>query len=237
MDDFRFSIKDDAKHVERVLNQLHKDVIPKATVRALNRTADKVKEHLVKVVLPKYIDRPTRWTLNSVYNRYSNQKNLEAAVFLKGANGGVLNHLDPMISGGDRKPKAFEKRLRRAGLIRGNQFAVPGGDVKLDRFGNITKAMSAHILRDVQAFTEAGSHQNTSRKARKYFILPKSPHKPIGIYYKQGKKLKQVIAFTESVPSYERRLPFYKEADKMARQVISEEFSEAAKYYASKMAK
>ncbi len=237
MNDFGFFLKDSAVDVDRMFSVLQKQVIPKATVRALNRTADEVKLHLAKKVLPKYIDRPTRWTLNSVYTRYANQKRLEAAVFLKGSNGGVLSYLDPLIEGGSRLPKSFEKRLRRSGLIRGSQFAVPGADMRLDKFGNITKATSAHILRDVQAFTESGSSQNTSRKARKYFILPKAPHKPVGVYYRQGKKLKQAIAFTDEVPNYDRRLPFYEEAQKSANKHVSKEFSEAAKYYEAKATK
>lgn len=243
MNDFGFSIKDNSIDVDRVFASLQKQVIPKATARALNRTADEVKEHLVKKVLPKYLDRPTRWTLNAVMTRYASQKRLEATVLLKDrsyvikSGGDAASYLNPMIEGGDRDAKSLEKRLRRSGLIRNSQFALPGGDMKLDRFGNITKAMSAHILRDVQAFTESGSSQNTSRKARKYFILPKAPHKPIGIYYRQGKKLKQAIVFTDDAPNYERRLPFYTEAHKSAAQHISKEFSEAAKYYAAKAAK
>lgn len=243
MSDFGFSIKDDVGSVDRVLNQLKQEIIPKATARALNRTADRVKEHLVKVVLPKYIDRPTRWTLNAVITRYASQKNLEAVILLKDRSyvtkggGDAASYLNPMIEGGDRNAKSFEKRLRRAGLIRSTQFAVPGGDVRLDRFGNITKAMSAQMLRDVQAFTESGHSQNTSSKTRKYFILPKAPHKPIGIYYRQGSKLKQAIVFTDDAPNYERRLPFYKEAGKVVHEVISEELLEATNYYAKKIAK
>ncbi|SBS29072.1 hypothetical protein MSP8886_01427 [Marinomonas spartinae] len=243
MDDFRFSIKNDFDGIDRILNSLEKDLIPKATVRALNRTADKVQEHLVKIVLPKYIDRPTRWTLNAVMTRYARQKRMEAVILLKDRSyvskggGDAASYLNPMIEGGDRNAKNFERRLRRSGLIRKGQYAVPGADIRLDRFGNIPKSTSAHILRDVQAFTESGHSQNTMRKARKFFMLPKAPHKPIGIYYRQGKKLKQAIVFTDDAPNYERRLPFYKEADKKARDVISEEFSEAAKYYAVKVAK
>lgn len=243
MSDFGFSIKDDFAGIERVLNGLKSEVIPKAKARALNRTADKVKDHLVKVVLPKYIDRPTRWTLNAVMAQYASQKKMQSVILLKDwryvskGGGNAASYLNPMIEGGDREAKTFEKRLRRAGLIRNGQFAVPGADIRLDRYGNITKATSAAILRDVQAFTEAGHSQNTKSKSRKYFMLPRAPHKPIGIYYRQGKKLKQAIVFTDDAPNYERRLPFYKEADNVVRRVISEEFSESAKYYAGKSAK
>lgn len=243
MSDFGFSVKDDFKNIERVLGNLHSSVIPKAKVRALNRTAEKVQDHIVKKVLPKYIDRPTRWTLNAVMTRNATQTSMEAVVLLKDRSyvikggGDAASYLNPMIEGVARKAKNFERRLQRAGLIRKNQYAVPGGDMKLDRFGNIPKVTAAQILRDVQAFKEAGHSQNTTRKMRRYFMLPRFPHKPIGVYYRQGKKLKQAIAFVDDVPSYGSKLPFYEQADKVARKHISEEFSEAANYYSRNVSK
>lgn len=242
MNDVGFNITSDLKGIESVLRGLQSDVIEKAKVRALNKTAERVKVHVVKQVLPKYIDRPTRWTLNAVMVRNATRNALEARVLLKDrrysakASGAAADYLNPMIEGGDRNEKNFERRLKRIGLIRRDQYAVPGGDVRLNRFGNIPASISDHIMRDLKAYAEAGYDRNTKNQAIKYFVLPRRPHKPIGVYWRQGGKLRQAIAFVEDAPNYEGgSLPFYAEAQKFTRGVISEEFSEAARYYAARV--
>ena len=243
MNDIGFNISNDFRGIERVLQGLQSDVIEKAKVRAINRTAERVQVHIVKQVLPKYIDRPTRWTLNAVMVRNATRRALEARVLLKDrrhsakAASAAADYLNPMIEGGDRNEKNFERRLKRIGLIRRDQYAVPGGDVRLNKFGNIPASVSDHILRDLKAYAEAGYHRNTKNQAIKYFLLPRRPHKPIGVYWRQGGKLKQAIAFVEDVPNYEASLPFYSEAQKLTGRVISEEFREAAQYYATRISK
>ncbi|RDL44678.1 hypothetical protein DN730_09845 [Marinomonas piezotolerans] len=244
MNEIGFNISNDFKRMEKILHGLQTDVIQKAKIRALNRTAERVKEHTVRQVLPKYIDRPTRWTLNSVMVRNASRKGgMEARVLFKDwryvakSASAAADYLDPMIEGGDRRPKNFERRLKRSGLIRKDQFALPGGDIRLDRFGNIPARVSDHILRDLKAYNDGGYDRNTKRQALKYFLLPRYPHKPIGVYWRQGGKLKQAIVFAEDAPNYEARLPFYLEAQKMTVRVISEEFREAAQYYAARMSK
>lgn len=241
--DIVFSLSNDLSGMRSVIAKLEKSLIPKAQVRALNRTADIIKQDTVKVLLPKHIDRPTRWTLNAVMARYARQSDLNAKVLFKDTNyvnnksssNAAADYLNPLIEGGDRKLKNFEFRLRRGGRIRPTQYAVPGADARLDRFGNISKSVSAHILRDVQSFIkEDGFHQNTKRKAVKYFMLPAYPHKPIGIYYRQGKQLKQVIVFTDDAPKYEQRIPFYKNSNTLASKHIGKEFRESVDYYQNK---
>ena len=241
--DIVFNMSNEFSGMKANLANLEKHLIPKAQVRAVNRTADIIQQDTVKVLLPKYIDRPTRWTLNAVMTRYAKQSNLSAQVLFKDTNyvngksssNAAADYLNPLIEGGDRKLKNFEFRLRRGGRIRPTQFALPGADARLDRFGNISKSVSAHILRDVQSYIkEDGYDQNTRRKAVKYFMLPASPHKPIGIYYRQGKQLKQVIVFTDDAPNYEQRIPFYKNSNQLASKHISEVFRESVNYYKSK---
>ena len=238
MSEFGFNLSNDFKSMERVLNSLQKDVIEKAKVRALNRTVDKIREHTVKYVLPKYIDRPTRWTLNSVMTRYASRKGvMEARVLFKDdrhvrrSGSAAAKYLSAMIEGQQRLPKGFEYRLRSLGVISKSQYAVPGANARLNRSGNIPAIHIREMLKDI----EVSSKSRT--ESVKYFVLPKPPNKPIGIYSRSGKRLRQIVVFSDGAPQYEERLPFYKEANKMAKKLISEELREAARYYSMKSLK
>lgn len=154
-----------------VIKQLEKaeSQMPFATARALTKTAQDVKEAQRKEIA-RVFDRPTRYTLNSVYLRPATKALLEAEVWLKGDgtnDGGSTRHyLGPTISGGGRPLKRFEQRLVRAGLMQATERAVPAGGAAIDSSGNMSRGQIVKILSQLKTAAVLGDDSNATNSKR-----------------------------------------------------------------------
>src|SRR4051812_29538582 len=115
----QISVKTNFPSVIAALNRAERQV-PFALARALTQTAKEVKDAEVKAIATSF-DRPTAFTLNSVYMRPATKQRLEAEVWLKGDgsrdNTPGRHFLLPQIEGGNRPLKRFEQRLVLAGYM------------------------------------------------------------------------------------------------------------------------
>jgi len=196
---------------------------------ALTRTAQDVKADLVKE-MARVFDRPTRFTLNSLYLKPAKKDDLTARVWLKDEYGTQPNYLLPQIEGGSRPQKRFEDLLRQRGILSSTERTVPGGGAKLDAFGNMSRGQIVQILSQLGAFNLAGASQNATGSKRSrakravgsYFVARrgeartgrgawkqglKVQHLPSGIYIKTTDGIKPVLLFVSSV-KYRIRLQF-----------------------------
>ena len=117
------------------------------------------------------IDKPTRWTLNSVFVKPARSNNLAVAVGFKDyavKGTPAAKYLQPMASGTPRGSKGAERLLERAGLIRRGQFIIPTGayPLKLNSYGNITGAKYVEVLSRLKALGQQGYTANVSQSAR-----------------------------------------------------------------------
>lgn len=179
-----------------------------ATAVGITWTGQQVKSGLRKEMQDVF-DSPTRFTLNALFLKPAKRDDFDAKVFFKdfapkGTAAG--QYLAAQIEGGARKLKRSERHLMRRGFLQRGEYLVPGRDAKLNAAGNITKGQVTKALSDVGA--QFNPEQNTTRKRKKYFWLPRRGRRLAGIYWRQGGQLKTFMVAVRR-PVYRRRFDFY----------------------------
>jgi hypothetical protein len=112
-------------------------------------------------------DRPTNFTLNALQVRPATKQRLQAELGFKEGFGSVpaWKYLGPQVAGGPRKAKRFELALRAKGILRSNEFCVPGRGTQLDGYGNMNRGQIVRILSALGA--ASGAAQNTVRRPKR----------------------------------------------------------------------
>jgi hypothetical protein len=204
---------------------------------ALTRTAVEVKAG-VQAELPRVFDRPTPYTINSLFVRTARADKLEAEVFFKDEYAtsrlGIpaTKYLLPEVRGGARRSKGFEKALRKAGVLPFGRFAVPGQGAKLDAHGNMDRGQIIQILSQLRITLTAGHNRNMAFGAKglaaqkkaggRFFVKKGRKGGPPGIYQREfiGRNVTPVVIFT-APPRYSPRFPFDAIAGRIAEQRLS----------------
>ncbi|MEM5449864.1 hypothetical protein [Paraburkholderia guartelaensis] len=230
-----FSVRVDTTKFDSAVDDHVRNRVPRIMAKALNATAREAQAAL-KTAMPQYFDRPTPWTLNSTRVVTASPTKLVATVGFKDEafkGTPATKYLLPQVEGGGRNVKRMESALRRIGLLRSNEFAVPGRGAKLDAYGNVARSQIVQVMSYLQAFGEQGYRANMTQKRRdalargrkgsrgfSYFALVNREGKlPPGIYlrthYGADSRLahlqyggaKPVFVFTRA-PQYRPRFPF-----------------------------
>lgn len=203
-----------------------------ANAQGLTLTAVKVRE-AEKNVMPGVFDRPTRFTLNSLFLRGATKARQEAMVWFKDTGDAAAGeYLKPQVFGGGRPQKRFEKRLQAAGIMPAGWQAVPGKGMKLDAYGNMSSQQLVQLMSVLRA--QLDPQQNTtersakrakaSGKSRDYFVsgprvaapAPNGGRLPFGVYQRVGGKVRSILLFIPS-SKYSTRLDFFGIAETTAR--------------------
>lgn len=237
------SIKSNLKDVSAFIRQLPQKQIAFATSLAINETAKKVRADLVTSMSATF-DRPTRYTLNSLYIRPSNKRNLSARVWVKEdtfKGTPASKFLGPEIFGGQRRHKRFEKALIARGYMPPNMYAVPGKACPLDANGNVSSGFIVQLLGYLQAFGEQGYKANMSKKGvnrvnkqqgRAYFVGRPGTRAPLGIWarykFASGSAVKPILIFVRR-PSYNKRFKFFDVTERSVNKHFAQSFAEAFK--------
>lgn len=234
------SITHNFPEIQRKLDQVGKQASYAAAV-ALTRTAQDTRADL-RQEMRRVFDRPTAYTLNSLYLKPARRDDLKAIVWLKHSAGRVGEHyLLPQIRGGDRELKRFEQILVRAGYMSGNERAVPGGAARIDRHGNMSAGQIVQILSQLRAFkTVGGTSPNATNSARsrkkreqgRYFVSlgqgvvsrgfgswqrgGRSQHLPRGVWMATDSGVKPILMFVPHA-KYRARYEFFKVADRFIK--------------------
>lgn len=160
------SINDTVSEFTKWARFIAEDQIPFATALAMTRTAQDVR-NAEKAAMPAQLDRPTRFTLNSLYVRGATKQRLKAEVWLKDTGDtAARQYLRSQIHGGTRPMKRFERALQGAGLMPQGWVAVPGKRVPLDAFGNVPGKFVVQLLSYLSAFSEQGYSANMTDKRK-----------------------------------------------------------------------
>jgi hypothetical protein len=226
-------LKADVRSLKRKLTAIERRQAPFAIALGLTRTAKDIQGNTIKR-MRRIFDRPTRFTLNA-FRVVPARKNKHIALvgwrlFGGSSSGsGSESYLGPQEVGGSRRPKRFEIRLRRAGVMRQDEFAVPARGVRLNRFGNIPGSRIVQILSQLQALSGPGSDGNETVRSRKragksrvrYFAVTSKANRqtalPPGVYERRANgKVRGVLMFVRR-PVYRAVLGFYDGANKTAR--------------------
>jgi hypothetical protein len=212
-----------------------------ATAVALTRTAQAVQQKET-LEIKDVFDRPTPFTVNSIYIKPATKSNLTAAAYIKDFAGKGIpasKYLKAEINGGFRRQKKFERALTLSGAMPPGYYAVPGEAADMDAFGNIKPSQIVQILSFFRAFPEAGYKANMNDKGRarlakgskrkgtlgfEYFAgAPGDGKLPLGIWKRtflaHGQPIKPIIIFVKGA-FYQKLFDF----EYVARKTVEKEF-------------
>ena len=202
-----------------------------AAAKALTFTAEAVRQ-AERAEMRRVFDRPTPYTINSLFLKGATPQNLEARVWFKTL-GAKSHYLSPQVDGGARLPKAFEMHLRSAGILPQGMFAVPGGRAQLDAYGNFKSSELVKLLSALRALPQQGYLANRSaasarRRAKQkrpralvnYFVGAPKRGGPMGVWERVGQAgLRPILIFVRA-PRYRKRFDFYGIAQRVAGEVF-----------------
>lgn len=198
-----------------------------ATAVALTRTGQHVKNGLRRE-MEKVFDRPTPYTLNSLYLKGATKANLEAVVWLKDdtyKGTPAARYLGPQIDGGGRSLKRSEKWLSNYVDLRGNVgYWVPGEGARLNQYGNMTRGQIVKILANLQALPDRASRTTDNRKIEYFIGQPAGA--PLGVWRRDNGGIAPVMIFIRP-PSYKRRFDFFGVGDRIVKEHYPKEFDRA----------
>jgi len=174
-----------------------------------------------------YKGRAVMRRLDAFFVRKATRGHLVAEVLRKDAQRG-RHYLETQQTGGKRGltglERLFKDRLKYDGLI---VSVLPTKALRKNKYGNVAKLRMQQIISGVQAQGEAT--QNTSAASRKrskgkraeYFV-PKADSKlSAGVYERKGYKIAKVLAFSDKAPTYRKRFPMEKHAERVATDAAS----------------
>jgi hypothetical protein len=212
-----------------------------AMAKALTQTAVAVRDE-IKREMPRALDRPTPYTLNSLKLNPARPGQLSASVWVKDevAGGGTpaTRYLLPQVEGGGRSIKRFEQALQISGHMPKGWYVVPGAGANLDRYGNISRGQVVQILSQLRVQLVAGSERRmgygaksiaAQRKAGgRFFVVPSGQRLAPGIYQREfmGRTVTPVVIYVRRV-NYQRRFDFYGTAERVAAAQLRPRFAAA----------
>lgn len=213
--------------------------VPRVAVEALNKTAFEVRDAL-KGHMKQAFDRPTPYTLNSLFVIKADTRTMRAIVHLKdewATSGGIPanTYLAPQIDGGGRRHKRFEKALIAAGWMKASQYAIPARGVKLNQYGNVSQGLYTQVLSALRASPDPLQNETERSKQRRkrrggYRIFPVQRNGSyIGVgRAKAGSNQIEMLFFFGRQPVYRaRRFNFYGVAALTARDQLPRKIEQA----------
>ena len=236
--------------MQAAMSNLATDKIPITIAVALTKTAKDIQTAEV-AEMARVFDKPTRWTLNSVFVKPATRNNLTAVVWLKDVTAmgaseskGVpaVKYLWPEIYGGQRNLKRFEKALQYANVLPAGMYGVPGSKARLDPYGNQSSSQIIELLSYFKAMKEQGYLANiTARKKAKmkagtktrlgveYFAIKQPGQRLIPGIYKRiapGSKKSGIKPMTMFVkrPKYNPRFDFHGVGTKVGNVMLPIQF-------------
>jgi hypothetical protein len=179
---------------------------------------------------PLYVDRPSRYTMGSIYRwpGYVKPQNLSVQIGFKdleGSNMGSTDHyLLPMARGTTRPVRRGEHRLRSLPGFAG-MYYIPtkyeNNGLRYNKDGNLTAGTYTRVLSRIKAFNLAGFNANRAASGRSAFKAGKADFfaatlktgkgKMPGIYFRIGGAKKRgfhtAFYLTDKAPKYRPTFP------------------------------
>lgn len=165
---FAVKVESELPKMLEKLKGIAPEMWPKILANAANETGyyvlNKYKQQMREI-----FDRPTPFTINSMYLQKATPSNLEATVQWrdfagKGTSAG--KYLKPDVEGGTRPLKRFEVSLQQAGLMPRGYFAIPSDKCPLDSFGNVSLGLYTAILSYLRASNDPMQNRRMDRYKR-----------------------------------------------------------------------
>lgn len=220
------------------LSFLEHEQLPRAMSTALNQTMIRTKAY-IKGRMPEVFDRPTPWTLNSMYIWKATEKSLTAELRFKRSGlqsaGTEQSYLTPEVDGGARPDKPSEKLLYDKGILKSNERLVPSHAITLNEYGNVPTSLYVKILAALQAFKpdstmgkRKGIQKLQSKTNSPYFAGVPQHHESKGanfwaIWERRGDKLIPLYVKIQST-HYPKRFPFKEWSEQASTTYLAEDW-------------
>lgn len=209
--------------IQEMFKVLRIEDIPNAIASSINTIAYQTQQH-ARNKITSDIDRPVPFTRAAARYRgvRPGQKNDKAEVYLRDfteTQGKVppAQYLAPLVHGGKRKDKSFEKALRQKGLLPPNMQTAPGPDARLNAYGNQSPGQIVQIMSALNLFSEVGFKSNAGGKSMAVndFVWFKARGKAYGVKKKTGVymmdedgTMSMIVSFIKR-PTYQKQYDFY----------------------------
>jgi hypothetical protein len=227
---------DGLDRVMRGLDAMAARQVPFAAAVALTRTAKRVQQETVEEMRRRF-DRPTPFTLKSIYMRPAKKSDLTAMVWLKDQPAGksrlsmaeIIGH---QFTGGSRIAKPIEFWLARAGLISPSERVVPGAAARLDQYGNMSRGQVQQILSQLKIGPDPAQWATKSARSRRHvrqageLFWSRGGHLPRGVWMRQGRHVRPVLIVVSGT-SYRRRIDLQRIGKQVTAQHFNDEFNRA----------
>lgn len=181
--------------------------------KALSEAGKAAQQELVRE-MPRFIDRPTRWTLGSTFVRYAKADDLETTIGVRsdeqGRGHAAGRYLLPIIKGTTPKLKGVDLSATKLGRSSGRAVVMPG-KVRLNEAGNVTLSKYAAVLGSIR----------DKKPGSRYFVAQTSNGRT-GIFQRRGKRRTPVDLIFWLDPN-----PKPRRAQLPLRQVVFDGFSRA----------
>lgn len=207
------------------LRDVSERVMPYAAAIALTKAAQRAQKEL-RGEMQAVFNQPVAYTLNATRIEVATAQKLFARVAVKdAANGGArpTSYLLPEVEGGRRSATGLESGLRRMGLLRSDEYALPQSGSLFNSAGNVSGPVVRGILREL------------GRKSPKYFVGEVGRKHTRGLWERGGggrgskaRTVKAVYVFTTNAPNYRPRLDFTGAAQRAVRNGFDSDFYAAA---------
>lgn len=219
------NIDTNAQVLAKQLDRIPARQLPFARTLIANRMAQKVRDNEILVMKARF-DRPTPWSLNSLYIKAATKQKPVARVWFKekAAKGTPANtYLQPEVFGGSRNAKRLEKAMEHMGYLKSGQFLVPAQGARLDAYGNMQRSQVVQILSAFRAFSNVGFTANASGSKRSNRVQQRNAYffgevsGELGIWQRVksafGNGARPVMLVTDGSPKYSVRFPFFAVAE------------------------
>ena len=229
---FGISVKADTERMAAALSAVATKQLPWALSAALNDTAQAVHAD-TRRLMESVFDRPTPYTLGAFKVTKAGPDRLSASVERKDQVVGK-HYLETEQRGGARRQTALDKLMESRIAYGGRLWGVvPGDAAKLDQYGNWSAGERNQVLAVLKAMRDGAANETAKSRKRaggkrvRYFVPAAGTIKTPGVYRRQpGVKQPQlVLLFVASAPTYQARLPFHDNAERVAKETFGPRFA------------
>lgn len=188
----KVSITSNVQDVTRYLTNLSEKQIRFSSALALTRIAKIAKDDLKKEFKRRF-DKPTPYTLRSIFISTANKRDLVAVVGIKDQESSKNNKSPAQLlrhefKGGSRGRSRLEYWLSQAGLISSTEYLAPGQEAKLDRYGNMSRGQVQQVISQLKIGGDASTFASNSARSKRKRGRKKGS-KSHGFFWSRGERL------------------------------------------------
>jgi len=225
--------------VTRYMTNIDEKQMPFATSLALTRLA-KGGQKDTQAEMKRLFDRPTPYTIRSVYVQPAKKKRQVAVVGIKDRESSKnskspADQLRHEFRGGSRGRSRLEFWLERAGKITSREYLVPGEEARLDRYGNISRGQVQQIMSQIKVGADAISFSSDSRRSKrkrgrlKGYFWSDGRQLPKGVWQRDGGDAVPIMIVVTQ-PTYRAMIDIRRVVNEGIRKRAKHEIAKAVRF-------